>query len=212
MATQLEVFNSALLLLKTGPISQSELTNGSVERARILNTAWTGAVRRCLEMGLWKFAIRSVLVDSSPSVSSDFGFTYAFDHASDYVRTCAVCSDEFFRNPLTDRDYSDEGGFWWANIDPIYVQYISDDIEFGADLGLWPSSFQNYVEHYLAHRSAGALKGDVEDLERQTKAALNTARSHDAMNGPTRTLPMSSWNAARLGGRGRRDGGSRNVF
>lgn len=210
MATQLQIFNGALLLLKTGPISQTELTNGSVEKARILNAAWSGAVDRCLNMGLWKFAMRSVMVDSSPSVTFQFGHRYAFDHPSDYIRTNAVCSDEFFRCPLT--EYVDEGAFWYASIDPIFVQYVSKDVQYGGDLSMWTPAFESYVEHYLAHRAAGALKGDPEDLERQRNASLKTALSKDAMNGPAKILPMGSWNASRFRGTFGRDGGSRSEF
>jgi hypothetical protein len=211
VATQLEIFNGALLLLKTGPISQTELTNGSVEKARILNAAWTGATKRCLEMGLWKFAMRTVLIDSSSSVTPAFGHQFAFDHPTDYVRTNAVCSDEFLRCPLL--DYSgDEGAFWYASIDPIYVQYVSSDAAYGGDLSLWSASFQAYVEAYIAHRAAGALKGDTEDLARTVSTTLKTALSKNAMNGPPKTLPMGSWNAARLSGSYRRDGGSRTEF
>ena len=199
MATQLQIFNGALLLLETGPISQSELTNNTVEKARILNSAWTGAIDKCLEQGLWKFAMRTVLIDSSPSQTSDFGFQYAFDHPTDYIRTNAVCSDEYFRSPLGE-GYTDEGGFWWADIDPIYVQYVSNDVDFGGDLSLWTASFQSYVEAYLAWRSAGALKGNRDNAEKIMAKALKSALAKDAMNGPPKTLPMSSWNRARLSG------------
>jgi hypothetical protein len=212
MATQLQIFNGALLLMDVGPISQSELTNGTVERARILNAAWTGAINRCLEQGLWKFAMRTSMIDSSPSLSPDFGHRYVFEHPDDYIRTNQVCSDEWFRNPLREADYTDEAGNWFASIDPIYVQYVSNDSSYGADISRWPASFQGYVEAYLAWKSAGALKGDRARAAEDMAKALKTAKSKDAMNGPPRTMPMGGWNAARMAGTTRRDGGSRSEF
>src|SRR5690606_11544358 len=94
-----------------------------------------GGVRTCLKQGQWNFAMRTVRLDYSPSVEPDFGFARAFAKPEDWVRTCGVSEDEFFKSTLL--DYVDEAGFWFADIDTIYVRYVSDDVEYGLDYGKW---------------------------------------------------------------------------
>jgi hypothetical protein len=48
----------------------------------------------------------------------------AFAKPTDWVDTSAVCQDEYFRVPLL--QYADEVGYWFADLDEIYVKYVSD--------------------------------------------------------------------------------------
>jgi hypothetical protein len=210
MTSKLELFNGALT-----HVGESELASLTENREprRLLDGVWSrGAVLRCLEQGLWNFALRTVRLDASPSLEPDFGYQYAFDKPSDYVRTVGVYTDEYLRHPMT--QYNDEQEYWFADIDVIYVQYVSDDVSYGLNYGGWPESFTNYVEHYLAYRIAPRLlqsDSAKEALKKDMMAALHDARSKDAMKEPAKFLPSSNWTRARHRGQdsSRYENGSR---
>ena len=110
--------------------------------------------------------------------------------------------------PLT--RYFDEANWWFADMDPIYVRYISNDTSYGYDYSLWPPNFSEFVEHYMAYKVARRLKGsfDVKELKKDMKEALLSAKSTDAMEDPARFPPRGSWVRSRQGRRGD-DRGSR---
>lgn len=205
--SRLNLYNSALNHCGERKISS---LSESVESRRVLDSAWDeGAVDYCLEAGLWKFAMRTVQIDYSPSVEPDFGYSRAFDKPTDFIRTAAVCSDEFFKVPLL--EYVDEAGFWFTDLDTIYVRYISNDSAYGGDYSLWTQTFARYVAAHLASQAITKLSQDeakwkkVEFIKDQ---ALKDALSRDAQADPTKFPPQGSWVNARGRGR-RRDGGNR---
>jgi hypothetical protein len=206
MATKLSLYNGALRLCKERKLAS---LSENREPRRLLDDAYgdgstTGAVKACLEMGQWTFATRTVMLDYSPSVEPDFGYRRAFDQPDDLVRVTAVCEDEHFNAPLL--RYADERRYWYADLDTIYVRYVSNDDEYGADLSLWPETFVKLVEAYLAQEIVGNLTGaDSRRAEKAFKDAKLEARSLDAMNKPTVFMPAGSWSSARRGGRSRID-------
>jgi hypothetical protein len=201
-ATKLGLYNAALRIL--GERKLASLSENRQPR-RDLDDAWgdgstNGAVRYCLEMGQWTFATRAAQIDYSPSVTPDFGYRYAFDHPTDFVRTVAVCQDEYFTTPLL--QYVDERAYWYAPLQTIYVKYVSNHATYGADLSLWPESFVKVVEAYLAKEVAANVTGKDDKVrlanalwEREEKKA----RSIDAMNKPTVFPPAGSWVRSRGG-------------
>jgi hypothetical protein len=197
MADKLSVYQGACLEL--GERKVVSLTEGSVMRRR-LDTAWdSGVVRGCLERGQWNHAMRSIQLDYSPSVEPPFGLRRAFDKPTDWVRTCIVASDAYFSNAL--RRYSDETGYWFADLDTIFARYVSDDPSFGMNLSLWPNNFADFVHASMAHKVAKSTTGsqnDADSLEARAKRLLIRSRSTDAMDEPTDTVP-SGWAAARRG-------------
>lgn len=202
MTDKLSLYNGALEIL--GSRRLSALTD-NVESRRVLDDIWDrGALDACLEQGLWNFAKRSVMATYSPSITPPFGYTYAFSRPTDYVRLMQISSDENFTEPYL--LYSDEGGYWFMNIDTIYISYVSNDSSFGGDYSLWPQTFCRFVEAYLAFRGRERIaKGGIS--EDRVIAILNDARtearSKDAMEDPTRFLPTGSWRRARSAGRNR---------
>ena len=200
------------LSLYQGALRQlAERKLSSISEARearyLLDDAWDdGAVNSCLQMGQWKHAMRSSLLDSSPSIEPDFGLRYAFAHPDDFVRTAAVCGDEFFDCPLT--RFADEGGYWFADQDPIYVKYVSNGASYGGDYSLWPDNFKTLVETFLASKIVASLtNGETkeEKIKLALKVALSAALSTDAQAGPPVFQPRGSWVMAR-GGRYARSG------
>jgi hypothetical protein len=139
-------------------------------------------------------------MDYSPSVEPPFGFRYAFDKPTDWLRTTAMCSDEYYRVPLN--EMADEAGFWYADLQTLYVKYISNDADYGTNLVNWPPSFSAYAAAYLARQIIPKLENaqtSTDAVQKEMEMRLQKALSKDAMNGPTKFLPPGSWSSARVG-------------
>lgn len=215
MATdRLKLYNGALTII--GERSIASLTTNEESR-RLLDNQWNdGAVNFCLQQGQWRFATRASKFHYETAVEPQFGYPRAFAKPTDWQATAAVCSDEFFRVPMT--RYSDETGFWFADLDDIYVKYISSDENYGNNLAIWPPAFTEYVKVYLASKIVMKLTNDKDRMLMITKPrsgllaeALTTAKSMDAQGDPPKFPAQGSWSRSRMGGRARgplRDGGN----
>lgn len=196
--TRLLLYNEALRHL--GERKLSALTETGKSR-RVLDGIWDGGwIDRVLEGADWQFATRAIEFASDPDVEPAFGLTYAFSKPTDFVRTAAVASDEYFHCPLN--EYTDEGAYWYADIDPLWIKYVSNDAAFGADLSRWPPSFVEYAALWGAHKACKAItQSDSarEELQKDAKKALLVARGRDGQLEPTKFLPASSWTQARHG-------------
>jgi hypothetical protein len=206
MTTQLTLFNGALLL--AGERFITSLT-AVEESRRLLDQVWTGALKFCLEQGQWHFAMRTIQIDYDTSIEPDYGYRRAFPKPDDWVNTSGLCSDEYFTAPLL--RYTDEAGYWYADIDTLYVRYVSNDVLYGLDLNKWPETFREYVEAYLASRIVFKLSGSEDKEEKLQKVAekrLMVAKNKAAMAEPTSFPARGSWGLARNRNSMRRDGGS----
>lgn len=208
--TKLKLFNGALLIC--GVRQLASLTE-NVESRHLLDNVWDdGGVDYCLSQAQWRFSIRSQQLDYSLTVSPLFGFSRAFEKPTDWILTSAICQDGYYRGPLL--QYTDESGFIYADLDAIYVKFVSNDAAYGNDLSLWTPSFVEYVKHYFAAK----IIGKVASIDSPRAVALLTARTglldraledaknRDAISEPTRFLPQGSWGRARNGGRAGRSG------
>lgn len=186
--SQLSLYNAALFLLKHNRLTN--LTN-NVEARYALDNVYADVKAYCLEQGLWNFALRSVSMEASVDEETFFGFKYVYDKPDDYVRLNAISANESFWPTLN--EYLDEATYWLCDVNPLYISYISDDDEFGNNLGEWPMSYTRYVEHELAYRIAPHITsmGDqsAKELERRRLMALRDAQAKDAMNQPMANPP-----------------------
>lgn len=196
---RLAVYNIACF--EVGERSLGSL-NENREPRYLLDEVWTrgqGAVRYFLEQGYWNWALRAVEIQKSTTVTPDFGLANAFELPSDAIRINMISADERFVFPLI--DYEEEAGFIFADIDPLYLKYVSDDAVYGADFGKWPETFTHWAGTWMALQIAPRLKNDIneEKLEKREERLRIRARSRDASREPPRFPPLSSWNQARLG-------------
>jgi hypothetical protein len=208
MTTQLSLYNEALRLC--GERKLASLTEDREPR-RLLDQVWDdNAINYVLEQGQWNHALRATMLEYNPSMEQAFGYQYAFEKPTDYIRLVGLCSDERYNVPLT--QYTEEAGFWFADLDVIYIQYISNDASYGADMSLWPETFTRYVASYLASEIVDRLTQNSSLWDKVygiMNRRLTDARSKDALNQPTQFPPTGRWVSARLGGV-RKDRGSRN--
>jgi len=200
MPSKLSLYNGALNVL--GERRLANLTEDTEARYE-LDEVWDNDfIDRVLQMGQWNFAARTVELIYSPSISPTFGYQFGFDKPTDHIRTLMVAYDEYFSQPLT--QYSDEAQWWFADVETIYVQYVSNDAQYGSDLTLWPHNFTEMSEHYLAFKLAPRLTGlalDSNELEAKWKRWLTDSKATDAMESPARFLPEGSWAGSRRGWR-----------
>lgn len=209
MTTKLDVFNDALLLC--GERFLASLSE-AVETRRLLDQVWdSGGVKQCLEEGQWFFAMRTVRLDYDTGIEPDFGYSRAFEKPDDWCLTSAICADEFFRVPLT--RYVDEAGYWYSDIDQLFVRYVSDDVLYGNDLLKWPSGFRDFVASHLASKIVYKIASSEDtrsEVKKARKAALLKAKALSLMAGPTMFPARGSWSNARNRFPNRRDGGNNN--
>lgn len=196
MTDRLSIYNGALLM--TGSRRLASLSE-NVESRRVLDTIWdSGALRHCLEKGFWNHAMRTQMLDYSPSITPAFGYRYAFDKPEDLVKIVSLCTDEYFTYPL--HRVQDEGNYWFADEQQLYVRYVSDDASYGLDYSKWPDSFTRYVEGYFALRAIKRLtdsQTDAEDLKKEVKSLLREAKANDALKEPTTYTVPTGWQRAR---------------
>lgn len=207
MATsRLKIYNGALLLL-----GERKLASLSEDREprRLLDEVYDdGGIEYCLEQGQWQFAMRVSKLTYEASVTPQFGLRRAFTRPTDWVIASRICHDEYFRSPVI--DYRDVTDYIFADVDELYVQYVSKDTTYGLDFSRWPPAFTEYVKAYFASRIVIGLKGDdkdmVDGLLHPKRGILARARliamNRDAIGGPPAFRPHGSWVGAR-GGRGR---------
>lgn len=208
--SKLQLYAGACRIIGTAkPASLSEDT----ETRRLLDDVWDDdAIDSCLEEGLWNFALRTAMSSYNSAIAPAFGFNRVHTKPTDWIRTECIASDGDFYSRLTDLDYRDEAGYFFTYLDDIYIRYVSNDSQYGANFALWPKSFTRMVHAYLALGVVGKLRDSrvtKEEVLAIYEKARTTARSRDAMNQGVAFAPMGSWNRARLGTR-RGDRGSRN--
>jgi hypothetical protein len=207
MSNQLDLYNDALMLC--GQRMLASLTENQESRY-LLDQVWgSDGVLSCLEEGQWFFAMRTIQIDYDPSIEPTFGYVRAFEKPSDWVITSALCSDEYFRSPLT--RYADEAGYWYSDLDTIYVRYVSSDSNYGNDLGNWPKSFHEFVAAHFASKIVWKLtqsEAKTMAVKAERKSTLLEAKNKGLMAQPTSFPPTGKWAKSRLRGNGRWDGGS----
>jgi hypothetical protein len=207
MASKLSVYNSALLAI--GERKLASLAETRPLRRR-LDSVWDdNGPQFCLQQGCWNFALKTVELTYSPSVTPAFGYTYAFDKPTDWLRTACVSDDEQFINRRF--DFEDQAAYWFANPETIYAKYVSKDTAYGMDLSLWTPNFAEYVAHHFATKICKVTTGsstERDQLMAMTKRLLSKALTTDAMDESAQFLPRGQWSQSRRGNRGRSDGGS----
>jgi hypothetical protein len=206
-ATKLSLYNGALL--ECGERAIASLTEDREPR-RLLDRAWdAGVVNFCLGQGQWRFATRTVQLAASTTIEPTFGYRKAYEIPDDHIRTTSLCSEEYMNTPLL--RYTTEQNYFFTDVEPIFLGYVSNGAGYGGDFSLWPEDFIEYVHAYLASKIIKKLNQsgtDFEMLFKLTKQRLADARSSSAMEGPTTFPPTGSFVSARRG-RGIRDRGNR---
>lgn len=189
MASKLEIYNMALGHI--GERKISSLTEAREPR-RALDDFYDAVVAGCLEEGFWNWSMRTIEQAASESYDPEFGLTYAFEKPTDWVRTYLISTSERMDPPLL--EYVDEGGLWYADVDPLYIKFVSNGTTYGLDLSLWSQRFADYVAASLAVKSCKRVTGSFDEtLLKIEDKARRKAKSKDAMDEPPGFAPTGTW-------------------
>lgn len=197
MTTKLEVYNLALLSIRESRLaSLSEVRESRYN----LDTVWDTTLEELISKGFWRFALRTVKIDSDDAITPNFGFRYCFNLPDDWVRSYEVSGSEFMDPPL--EQWQEESNAIWAEIDPIYLRYVSNSSTgYGYDLARWPARFTRAMAAELAYRIAPKATGSsdsmLERLQVEAAGALTQAQQFDALREPSKRPPEGKWNQAR---------------
>jgi hypothetical protein len=197
-ATKLGIYNQALGHL--GERKLSSLTEDTEPR-RVLDDHYSPVVSYCLERTPWDFALRLAEISKSNSITPPYGFQNAFAKPTDWVRTYKISNVETFNGgPL---NIAEEREMWYADCDPLYVQYVSNHPTLGGlDLGKWTQVFEDWVVARLALRAAKRINNsdtDVELLMEIEKKALKEAREMNRAGDHPEFPPQGTWVRSRGG-------------
>lgn len=203
MATQLSIYNKALVEY-LGERKLASLTERQKSR-RVLDTIWDGGlVGYCLEVGNWTDGTRTVRLDYDTNIQPDFGFQRVFAVPDDYECTLSICLDEFFRNPLDSTSFVHEAGYFFSNLDTIYLRYVSSDPLYGGGMSTWPATLADFVAAEAAARGALAITKSQSraDAARDNADRMKSiATSIDAKRKPLQQPPVGRLVGARMQGR-----------
>jgi len=207
MTTKLQLFNGALRELGERPLAS--LTEAREPR-RALDAVYDAALLQCLQKAQWKFAVRTVELTPETDIEPAYGYQNAYARPTDWTRTTKICQDPYQKVPLL--EYHLEAAYLYAECDPIYWSYVSNDAGYGLNLADYPANYTLFVETWLATLIVSRITDDENKeikLHKLMKRRLTEASSVDAMEAPTEFPPMGSWVRSRLGTGTYRDRGSR---
>jgi hypothetical protein len=203
VATKLSIYKGALRFAEDRTITA--LTD-DVEQRYVLDEIWdSDFIDEVLEMGLWKFAFRTIEIDADSGYTDPLGAGWQrFTKPDDWVKVAQVSTDPSFTEPCL--DYQDEGNYIYSYQSTLYIRYVSNGASYGTDYSLWPPSFEAYVEAQLGYDALPRLKGPnaKQAKEKELRTTLTRAKSECALRDPTKFPPETSWNRSRRGTRGMR--------
>lgn len=207
-SVKLYIYRQALLVL--GSRTLADLTENH-ERRRKLDQGWgdgSELITSTLALAGWNHAIRSQKLEHDPAIDPSFGPQYAFQTPTDLVRLESLSYSEDFTDPLTNRDYTAEARYWYANATTLYTRYVSSHTDFGFNSGLWPVTFQDVIAARLALKCGYSITGSTardQHAYMMEKDALARARGVDAFEEGVKMPTDSGWVRARGAGRRTQD-------
>jgi len=189
----LKIYNDALLILGQPKIVN---TSDDSQRRAALDTAMnTDLVESCMEETGWLFGRTSDQVDYDPGIEPSWGYTKALPKPANMLRLNGIFTDEYMYQPL--KRYEDEGDYWYADVDTVYVQYISRS--FLTAPQDWPVYFRKYVASALAMAAGPSLpNSNVQNAMLVHKQRQYDAKSNDAIASPPQVICNGNWSQARL--------------
>jgi len=188
VATKLSLYNSALFRIKQRKLAS--LSAGDPTRYA-LDDVYNETVAYMLEQGLWNFAQKTIAIEASVEIQTEFGFRNAFVQPDDFVRLISISANPYLWPPMVAGQFqyevaSDGTPVWQADCNPLFVSYVSNDAFYGGDLSRWTQTFADAVAWELAYRIAPPQTnqgdGDRGHLLKEKERALRNAKTKDSLN------------------------------
>lgn len=204
MPTILGIWNDALRMI--GEHRLTSLTEDT-EARYVLENAWEDAKMYVFTEGLWNFATKTELIEPDPGQTAIPGFSYTYAKPLYWLRTIAVSQTSRFD---TEAIYRDENGRIYANVDKLYIRFISYEHSADEQVPNWPPAFSRMMSAYLASVCAARISGsksDAEALRLLYKDALASAKNKDALDQAQMFPSPGNWIRAMRGSTSRWDRG-----
>lgn len=200
MTDKLSLYNLALATY-IGSRRLATLTDDDPARYA-LDAAYDKTLAYMLKRGAWEFALRTV--ELTPEVTAPtFHRQHAYEKPDDFVRIARISPDARFDVELM--GYRLDGDYIYADQEPVFLQYVSDDAAYGMDLDRYPEAYEQAVAAYLAYQSTLEVskdRGDRSDLLKLCAMTLDTARRQDAVDEPVKGKPAGRFVRSRGWGGG----------
>ncbi len=203
--SKLEIYQRAILHCKQTPVTSLVEAN---EARRLCDVHYAPMLQCIMEGGFWTHAMRTTEITVNAGVTPAFGYAYAFDIPSDFVRKYVVSNSQTMNPPLDHQTggtaYLIEGGYLWADSTPIYLRYTSNDSSYGLDLTRWPERLTEAACVELAYRIAPKLTGSSElksELFNLKADTLGKANTFEALQQPAQVSRAGRWVTGRFSGR-----------
>lgn len=196
MADRLSIYRGALRLL--GPSNLASLTEDRPER-HTLDGVWQTAGDSLLQEALWNHSIRTSELTYDEDVEPLFGFRYAFKHPDDFVRLANISQTPDFIEGLM--RYETEAGYFYCDLETIYIRYVSNDADYGWNVGRWPVSYATTMSAYLAFESGlpvSADRGNRNDIYSLYQTRMGRAKTLDAVDERVKHTPPGRLTRARM--------------
>lgn len=198
MTTRLAVYNIAVRYLGgTRLHATNGLTEDRPDRYE-LDAVYDQSLALMLEEGWWKYAIRTVLITADAGITPAFGHAYAFPHPDDYVALCKISTDPYMQVEVA--EFENDNKIIRCAYDELYLSYISNDTDFGANLGIMPAKFVEAWGCRMAMMTGLPVTGkrdDDESLEFKYARRLRDALVKDAVDQRVKGKPPGRWSQAR---------------
>lgn len=204
MPTKLGIWNDALRFI--GEHRLTSLTEDT-EARYVLENAWDDAKMFVFTEGLWNFATMTAEITTDPGQTPIPGFSYVFDKPLNWLRTITVSQNALFD---TEAFYRDENNKIYANVDTLYIRFISSARADDTQVENWPPSFGKLMSAYLAQVCASRISGSKNDADTMRaiyKEYLASAKNKDALDQSQVYLSPGNWIRAMRGSNSRRDRG-----
>jgi hypothetical protein len=198
VATQLTVFNDALLILGQAPLDNAA-PSPSNERSRVLNANWQGTVEYCLEQAAWDFAEERGALSRLTDAPA-FGYRYYYALPDDCLRVTFVSESGMEEDNLL--RYKVEKGRIATDAEAVYAKWVSSTAIDAP--GRWSSTFARFVATELAVRTAPKLNASALVFATKEREKVKPeAEGVDSAQNPPQFRKAGSWaRAARFGYRG----------
>jgi hypothetical protein len=205
MPTKLGIWNDALRMI--GEHRLVSLTEDT-EARYVLDSAWDDAKMFVFTEGLWNFATKTEEINADTGQTPIPGFAFVFDKPLYWLRTISISQTSRFD---TEAIYRDENNKIHANVDTLYIRFISYERSTDEQIENWPPSFAKAMSAYLANTCAVRISGsksDADALRALYRDALASAKNKDALDQAQMFTAPGNWIRAMRGSSSRWDRGS----
>ena len=197
MTTELALKNLALGTF-IGTERLTTLTD-DVPARYALDAIYAGVLQLMLKRGIWLFALKAAELTKEVTAPT-FHRQHAYAKPDDFVRLARIGVDA--RMDVELMNYRQDGDFFYADQDPIFMQYVSNDEDYGGDLSRYPEAYTQAVAAELAYQSLLPInkdRGDRADLYKIKAQALDLSRRQDAVDEPVKSQPSGRLVRSRIG-------------